>query len=166
MGQRSALLLRLAVLGATLLVGVAVLVARGGAEHEALPAKSQLSGRTSQGYPVYGVQVGGAMRMVHAVWRGASCTKGRSLKWAVDNVDAAFLPFSRDGRAFSAVYRRHGYSLRGLSPHETLAVSGRLAADRRSAYGMLHGRVVFSKGGREAGTCDSGPVRWRLAAAG
>jgi hypothetical protein len=165
MGPRSALLLRLAVLGVTLLVGAGVVALRARGNEGEPPAKSQLNGRTAQGFPVYGVQVDGAMGMVHVVWRGR-CTRGKSLRWAVENVDSAFLPFHREGRAFSAVLRRPGYTLHGSTARETLTVSGTLSSDRRSASGTLRGRVDWTKGGRADGACDSGPVGWKLAAAG
>jgi hypothetical protein len=165
MGTRSALLLRLALLCVTLLVGAGAVALRATGNEGELPARSQINGRTTQGFPIYGVQVAGKMGMVHVVWRGR-CTHGKSLSWAVDNVDAAFLPFHRDGRAFSAVYRRLGYTLRGATPHETLTLRGSVAPDRRSASGTLRGRVTFTRGSRIEGTCYSGPVRWQLAAAG
>src|SRR3954451_6961 len=163
--MRSTLVLRLAFLAVALLVCAGGLALRATGNEEKLPAKSQLNGRTAQGFPVYGVQVDDAMGMVHVVWRGR-CTRGKSLRWAVENVDAAFLPFHRDGRAFSAVLRRPGYTLHGSTAHETLTVSGALSADRRSASGMLRGRVDWTKGGRADGSCDSGPVRWKLGTAG
>jgi hypothetical protein len=161
-GAGSTLLVRLAVLGVTLVIGVVALRATG--DEERLPAKSQLNGRTSQGYPVYGVQVDGAMAMVHVVWRGR-CSRGRTLGWVVDNVDQAFLPFHRAGRSFSVVDRHPSYSLHGWTPQETLTVRGTVSADRRAASGTLRGRLAFTKGGRAGGSCDSGPVRWKLAAA-
>ena len=165
MGPRSALVLRLALLGVALLIGAGVVALRATGNEGELPAKSQLNGRTAQGFPVYGVQVDGAMGMVHVVWRG-SCTKGRNLRWAVENLDAAFLPFHRDGRAFSAVLRRPGYTLHGSTALETLTVRGSVSADRRSASGTLRGRVDWTKDGRLDSSCDSGPVGWKLGAAG
>lgn len=164
MRPRSALFLRLALLGVTLLVGAGVVALRATGNGAELPAKAQLNGRTAQDFPVYGVQVDGVMGMVHVVWRGSRCTKGRNVRWAVENVDSAFLPFHRDGRAFSAVLRRPGYTLHGSMARETLTVSGTLSSDRRSASGTLRGRVDWTKGGRADGSCDSGPVRWKLAA--
>lgn len=150
-------------LGATLLLGVAVVAVRATAHRADLPAKSQLNGRTSQDYEIYGVQVGGAMGMVHAVWQG-SCTEGKTLNWVIDNVDSVRVPFKRDGSAFSVVYRRTGYTLRGSTPHETLTLEGVVSADRRSASGTLHGRIAWTKNGHADGGCDSGPVRWKLTA--
>jgi hypothetical protein len=163
--MRSTLVLRLAFLAVALLVCAGAVALRATGNEGELPAKAQLNGRTAQGFPVYGVQVDGVMGMVHVVWRGR-CTHGKSLRWAVENVDAAFLPFHRDGRAFSAVLRRPGYTLHGSTAHEALTVSGALSADRRSASGTLRGRVYWTKGGRADGSCNSGPVGWKLAAVG
>lgn len=163
MGSRSTLLLRLAVLGAVLMLGAAVVAFRAAGPPRDLPAKSQLNGRTSQDYEIYGVQVNGAMGMVHVVWHG-SCTKGRTLNWVIDNVDAARVPFTREGRGFSVLYRRTGYTLRGSTPHETLRLTGAVAADRRSAVGTARGRIAWTKGGQPDGSCDSGPVSWKLTA--
>ena len=164
MALRSDLLLRLGVLAVTLLLGVAVVAVRVSAHTKPLPAKAQLNGLTSQGYPIYGVQIGGRLWGMRVVWGGQTCTGDRTLQWVSDEVIDGTPRFARDGRSFSMTLSRDRYSVRGWTPHETLVLQGTLSADRLAAHGDLRGRINWTKGGRDGGTCESGPVRWHLRA--
>jgi hypothetical protein len=158
MGSRSALLLRLAVLAVTIAVGVVAL--RPAADRGERRPRTQLNGKTTQGFQVYGLEGDRKLRGMHVVWRGR-CTNGATVDAASANVEDTRVPFRRSGRTFSVVSHPLGYSRSRGRVRQTITVRGSSSADGRSASGTLRGRAAFA-----AGSCDSGPVSWRLAAAG
>ena len=160
MGPRSALLLRLAVLAVTIAVGVGVVALRPAADHGERPPRTQLNGKTTQGFQVYGLEGDGKLRGMHVVWRG-NCTNGTTVQAASANVEDTHVPFRRSGRSFSVTAHPLGYSRSRGRLQQAIAVRGLISADGRSASGTLRGQVAFA-----GGTCDSGPVSWRLAAPG
>jgi len=160
MGSRSALLLRLLVLAVTVAIGVAVVALRPTGGDRERPLRNQLNGKTSQGFPVYGLEHDGKFTGIHLVWRGR-CTDGRRLKWVIQNVQDNRSRFVRDGRRFSVVDRHPGFFPNRWRPAQTITVRGRLSADARSASGTMRAHVAWS-----GGTCDSGPVSWSLVAPG
>jgi hypothetical protein len=95
--SRALLLVRLALLGVTLCVAVAVYGGR--FRDDPSPTRVQLNGRTSQGFPVWAVRRDGRLREVHLIWRG-TCTHGSSLPWSTYTV--------RDGEPTFEVYGRDG----------------------------------------------------------
>jgi hypothetical protein len=145
----------------TIAIGVVVVVLRPTDSGGGGPLRNQLNGRTSQGFPVYGLEHDGHLRGIHLLWRG-KCTDGRKLKWVIQNVQDNRSRFARDGRRFSVVDRHPGFLPNRWRPAQTLTVRGGISADGRSASGTLQGHVAWSEGG----SCDSGPVSWRLAAPG
>ncbi|HKP91560.1 MAG TPA: hypothetical protein VJT75_16460 [Thermoleophilaceae bacterium] len=161
MGPRSALVLRLAVLAVTIAIGVAVVGLRPAAPHQDGPLRDQLNGKTSQGFPVYGLEHEGRLTGIHLVWRG-TCTDGRTLKWVIQNVQEERAHFVRDGRRFSVVDRHPGFVPSGWSARQELAVRGGTSADASSASGTMRGHVSWGGAGHAGGSCDSGPVSWSL----
>ena len=162
MGARSVLLLRLALLGVTVLLGVGVIALRPAGDHVKRPPRTQLNGTTSQGFTVYGLKGDGRIRGMHLVWRGR-CTGGDTIDAASVNVEDTKVHFRRDGRSFSVASHPLGYSRSHGWIEQTVVVRGRLSADGRSASGTLLAQVAWAKQDRAGGTCNSGPVAWRLA---
>jgi hypothetical protein len=162
MGARSALLLRLSLLAVTLLLGVGALALRPSSHHVKRPPRTQLNGRTSQGFVVYGLKGDGRIRGMHLVWRGR-CTGGDTIDAASVNVEDTKIPFRRSGRSFSVASHPLGYARSHGWIEQTVVVRGKLSANGRSASGTLLAQVAWAKHNRAGGTCNSGPVRWRLA---
>ena len=163
MGSRSALLLRLGLLGVTLLIGVGGIALRptgGDHDRDAGRIRTQMNGTTSQGFTVYGLEHDGRIRGMHVVWRGP-CTNGTTVRAASANVEDTKVPFRRSGRSFSVLSHPLGYSRSRGRLRQTIAVRGSMSPDGRSVSGTLRGQVAWA-----GGTCDSGPVSWRLARSG
>jgi hypothetical protein len=161
--SRALLVVRLALLAVTLCVAVAVYGAR--FRDDPSPSRVQLNGRTSQGFPVWAVQRGGRLREVHVIWRG-TCTRGSDLPWSTYTVRDTQPTFEAHGRRFESWVAYRFFGGDGWKAHVTMNVRGGLAANGHAAKGVLVANAWWKRGGEVGGECESGPVSWRVTAAG
>ena len=155
------LLMRVALYGAVLAVGAALLSARAGADDERAfaggPPVRSLYGDTSEGAQAMAKVRAGRVEHLMLRWE-MRCSRDRSPAPST----ITFHSFQRDGRGFS-VSRGQELAFRdGTTLRYRPAVTGRLAADGRSASGRGALVETWYRDGRVIDRCRSGDVSWSV----